>query len=298
MRNLTGIFAASITPLCEDYSPDLDAIPEYLDFLAERGCHGALLLGTTGEGPSFSVKQRTEILNAGIKVREKWPDFKLLAGTSTPSLDETIHLTRAAFDQGLDGTVVLPPYYFRNAGEAGLLSWYREVLDRSVPDGGIFLAYHIPSVSGVELSIDLLERLAESNPNKFSGLKDSSSDPEYAKQLGDRFGKELIVFTGNDRLLSKALEHQASGCITAMANLISPELRSLWEAFEIKQSTVLIQNRIDQFRNICEQFQPFPPLIKLLLNIYHEFPIWPVCPPLEDLSPENIDRLTTMVNLA
>ena len=83
-----------------------------------------------------------------------------------------------------------------------------------------------------------------------------------------------------------------------MANLIYPELRSLWEAFEIKQSTVLIQNRIDQFRNICEQFQPFPPLIKLLLNIYHEFPIWPVCPPLEELSPENIDRLTTMVNLA
>ena len=297
MNNLKGIFAASITPLCEDYSPDLDAIPGYLDFLAGRGCHGALLLGTTGEGPSFSVKHRIEILKAGTKVRERWPDFKLLAGTGTPSLDETVNLTRAAFDLGLDGTVVLPPYYFRNAGEAGLLSWYREVLNRSVPDGGIFLAYHIPSVSGVVLSIDLLERMSESNPRKFSGIKDSSGDPEFAKQIGDRFGDELSVFTGNDRLLTKALKHQASGCITAMANLISPELRSLWDAFENNQSTDLIQNHIDLFRNSCEQFQPFPPLIKLLLNMIHEFPIWPVCPPLEELSPETVDRVSTMVNL-
>ena len=128
MSEIQGIFAAAITPLREDYSPDLEAIPEYLDFLAGRGCHGALLLGTTGEGPSFSTNQRIEIFNSGIKVREKWPEFKLLAGTSTPSLDETVTLTKAAFDLGMDGTVVLPPYYFRSSGDIGLLDWFNHVM--------------------------------------------------------------------------------------------------------------------------------------------------------------------------
>jgi 4-hydroxy-tetrahydrodipicolinate synthase len=298
MDNLKGIFAASITPLNQDFSPDLEAIPEYLGFLAGRGCHGALLLGTTGEGPSFSYKQRIEIIKAGIRVREQWPEFMLMAGTSTPSLDETVKLTKAAFDLGIDATVVLPPYYFRSAGEQGLMTWYCEVLNKAVPEGGIFLAYHIPAVSGVEISIDFLEKLAGSYPNKFSGLKDSSGDPEYARQLGDRFGDALQVFTGNDHLLTTALNHHASGCITAMANVISPELRSLWGAFEVKQSSEMTQARIDQVRKDFERFQPFPPLIKLLLNIYFDFPLWPVCPPLEDLSHEAADRVSTIINLA
>jgi len=117
---IKGVYAASITPLKKDFSPDLGSLPGYLDFLARRGCHGALLLGTTGEGPSFSTKQRTEIFKAALEVRQEWPEFRLLAGTGTPSLDETEGLTKAVFDLGFDGAVTLPPYYFRASEEDGL----------------------------------------------------------------------------------------------------------------------------------------------------------------------------------
>jgi 4-hydroxy-tetrahydrodipicolinate synthase len=136
---LSGVYAAAVTPLNADYSPDLEAIPELLAFLAERGCHGALLLGTTGEGPSFSAREREAIWKAGLKVREEYPEFRLLAGTGTPSLDETIMLTKTAFDIGYDGVVVLPPYYFRNASADGLLAWYRQVIEKGVPSDGAFL---------------------------------------------------------------------------------------------------------------------------------------------------------------
>jgi 4-hydroxy-tetrahydrodipicolinate synthase len=88
-------------------------VPRLLDFLARRGCHGALLLGTTGEGPSFAPEERIAIFRAALEVQQTQPAFRLLAGTGTPSLEETIILTRAAFDLGMDGVVVLPPYYFR-----------------------------------------------------------------------------------------------------------------------------------------------------------------------------------------
>ena len=295
---INGVFAASITPLKNDFSPDLDALPGYLDFLASRGCHGALLLGTTGEGPSFSPEQRIDILKVALEVHQVWPEFQLLAGTGTPSLDETEGLTKAVFDLGFDGAVILPPYYFRASEEDGLFSWYKRVLERSVPTGGVVLAYHIPAVSGVPLSLNLLSGLREAYPEKFLGLKDSSGDPELAVKLGNRFGNDFHVFTGNDRLFSLALENGASGCITATANLISPDLRNLWDAFQAHKPSIEIQERINFVRETLEVFPPFPPLIKFLLTRFYNFPLWPVCPPLSPISKETQDRVSTKLDLA
>ena len=295
---IKGVFAASITPLKTDFSPDLDSLPGYLDFLARRGCHGALLLGTTGEGPSFSPEQRIDILKVALEVRQDWPEFRLLAGTGTPSLDETEGLTKAVFDLGFDGAVILPPYYFKASGEDGLLSWYKHVLDRSVPIGGTVLAYHIPAVSGVALSLSLLSRLQGAYPNKFLGLKDSSGDPELAVKLGNRFGNDFHVFTGNDRLFSLALENGASGCITATANLISPDLRILWDDFQAQKPSIEIQEQINSVRETLEIFPPFPPLIKFLLGRFYNFPLWPVCPPLSPISKETQNRVSTKLDLA
>ena len=87
---LAGIYAASLTPLKNDFTLDLEPVPSYLSFLANRGCHGTLLLGTTGEGPSFSPREREDLFKVAVAVRQEHPDFRLLAGTGTPSLQETI----------------------------------------------------------------------------------------------------------------------------------------------------------------------------------------------------------------
>lgn len=295
---ISGVFAASITPLKPDFSPDLESFPLYLSHLADRGCHGALILGTTGEGPSFSPDQRMEIFRSALEVKQIKPEFQLLAGTGTPSLEETSKLTRSAFTLGMDGVVILPPYYFRNSGDEGLYSWYQNILKTSVPSDGITLAYHIPAVSGVPLSIDLISRLYDTAPNKFAGIKDSSGDMAFSKQLGDNFGDDLHVFTGNDRLFTIALQNHAAGCITALANLISPDLNELWQAYQSSSPSGAIQEKISDFREVCEHFQPFPPLIKYLVTKYFDFPRWPVCPPLEELSKASEDRVSAMLDLA
>jgi 4-hydroxy-tetrahydrodipicolinate synthase len=295
---IQGVFAASITPLKTDYSPDLNALPGYLGFLASRGCHGALILGTTGEGPSFSPNQRIAIYRAALEVRQDWPDFLLLAGTGTPSLEETQELTRKAYDMGFDGVVVLPPYYFRKSSEGGLFSWYAGLMDQAVPQGRSLFAYHIPGISGVQMSIDLIARLLDTFPDKFAGLKDSSGDNRFAQNLGNRFGDDLCVFTGNDRLFSLALANRASGCITAIANLISPDLRLVWDTFQASQSTVVIQEKINSVREITEQFPPFPPLIKFLMTDFFNFPRWPVCPPLLPITQETEEQVSSMLDLA
>jgi 4-hydroxy-tetrahydrodipicolinate synthase len=281
---LAGVYAAALTPLKSDFSVSPAAIVPFLNFLAGRGCHGALLFGTTGEGPSFAAEERAEVLEAALEVRHTYPEFHLLAGTGTPSLEETIQLTRSAFDLGFDGVVTLPPYYFRKASDDGLFEWFDLVIRRAVPRGGYLLGYHIPGQSGVGLSLDLLARLKKAHPHKFAGIKDSSGDPEHAVALGKRFGPELLVLNGNDGLFLHALEYHAQGAITAVANLYSPLLRQVWDIFGQGGDAIEAQEELNRRRTVLERYTPFPPILKALLGRIHGFGPWPVRPPLQNVT--------------
>jgi 4-hydroxy-tetrahydrodipicolinate synthase len=289
-HQINGVFAAALTPLNEDFSIQVEALPGFLHFLAQRGCHGALLFGTTGEGPSFSAQERRRVFQTAPTLRQNLPGFKLLAGTGTPSLDDTVQLTRAAFEHGFDGVVVLPPYYFRKATEEGLFAWYKNVIQKSVPGDGILLGYHIPSISGVSLSIDLLTRLKDAFPQQFGGLKDSSGESEYSRQLGQRFGADLIVLTGSDSLLGQALEKHASGCITAMANLFSPLLREVWDSFHAGKAYAQAQAQLIARRDILSAYAPNASILKALLPRLHNYPAWPLRPPLLPTRPELVEK--------
>ncbi len=294
-KQLAGVYAASLTPLKEDFTPDLDAIPPLLSFYAQRGCHGALLLGTTGEGPSFDPEERTAIFQAALRVREDFPEFRLMAGTGTPSLAETASLTRIAFDLGYDAVVTLPPFYFRKASDEGLLAWFKKVIEQAVPSDGAFFGYHFPAVSGVPLSLDLLSRLKDTFPQIFYGIKDSSGNPQHTEQLGARFGSDLKVLTGSDRLLSLAMENQAAGCITAMANLYSPSLRRVWDAYQQGDKDTAAQSQLDAWRDVIEKNQPYAASLKKLMPRMHGFPEWSVRPPLmpvsDDIAQKALDEL-------
>lgn len=291
MHPLAGVYAAAITPLKPDFSPDLDAIAPLLDFLAKRGCHGILMLGTTGEGPSFSPEERNEILYSALQVHATQRNCKLLAGTGTPSLTETVSLTRSAFKLGYDGVVVLPPYYFRKATDEGLFCYFSKLIRSAVPVDGLLLVYHIPGVTGVGFSLDLLTRLKDTFPRQFAGIKDSSHNADFACQLGERFGEDMLVMTGTDSYLQFAMENRAGGCITAPANLISPDLRQIWDACQRGEDVSALQAYVTDIRHILEKYPPFPPILKALLAKKYGFPQWPVRPPLEERLPETVERV-------
>jgi 4-hydroxy-tetrahydrodipicolinate synthase len=279
-RSIQGVFAAIVTPIKSDFSPDMDGLPDLVEFLANRGCHGLLVLGTTGEGPSFSIEERLLVYESASLARQYFPDLLLLAGTGTPSLEDTIHLTKSVFNLGFDGVVVLPPYYFRKATDDGLFAWYSQVIQKSVPLDGALFGYHIPPISGVGLSLELLSRLKDTFPDQFKGIKDSSADVDWAHALGSRFGDDLVVLTGNDRLFSEALNSHASGCITAMANILSPLHRLVWDSFQTGSVDNISQEKLNQARAVLDRHPPMPTILKLLLSQIYGFPSWKVKPPL------------------
>jgi 4-hydroxy-tetrahydrodipicolinate synthase len=288
---LSGVYAAAVTPLKADYSPDPSALPGLLDFFAKRGCHGALILGTTGEGPSFSPTERLELMRVAIEICKSHPEFHLMAGTGTPSLEETIELTKAAFDLGYEAVVVLPPYYYRKASEGGIFEWYSEVIEKAVPTDGRLLAYHIPPFSGILISIELLARLKDKFPDRFAGLKDSSAEADHARRLGEYFGHDLLIFNGNDGLFSVALQSHASGCITGLANLHSPLLRQIWDHHLQEEIDIEAQSRLNELRGLMDSYPPIPWFVKEILAHEHNFPNWTVRPPLMPLPAQQANEM-------
>jgi 4-hydroxy-tetrahydrodipicolinate synthase len=296
---LAGVYAAAVTPLCEE-SPegeasgstlDLESVPVLLAFLASRGCHGALLFGTTGEGPSFSPSEREALMRSAGAYRQHLTGFRLIAGTGTPSLSETIDLTKLAFDLGYDAALVVPPYYFRKATDEGLFRWFGEVIRKSVPSDRHLLGYHFPGVAGIGFSIELLSRLKDAFPAQFAGIKDSSHDADLARTLGEKFGSDLLVLTGTDSYLQLAMEHRAAGCITAPANLISPDLRKVWDLRQSGRDPSEAQARVNEQRHLLEKVPPFPPTLKALLHRLHGLPRWSVRPPLEEIPDSVVEKL-------
>ena len=283
---LAGVYAAAVTPLREQPNPtlDLESVPLLMQFLAARGCHGIVLFGTTGEGPSFSPAERETLMRAACEARESMPGFRLIAGTGTPSLSETIDLTKLAFDLGYDGVLVVPPYYFRKATDNGLFAWFSEVLQKAVPSNGYLLGYHFPNVAGIGLSIELLARLKDTFPSQFAGIKDSSHDADLAHNLGEKFGADLVVLTGTDSYLQLAMQNQAAGCITAPANILSIDLREAWDLINAGKDPSEALARVKRQRDILDKYPPFPPALKALLHRLHGFPRWSVRAPLESIS--------------
>ncbi|MCS6907023.1 MAG: dihydrodipicolinate synthase family protein [Anaerolineales bacterium] len=289
---LRGIIAAAITPILPNGNLDVEGLLVYLRFLAKQGCHGALMLGTTGEGPSFSREEREQILQAALLIRQEYPEFLLLAGTGTPSLEESILLTKRAFSLGYDAVVVLPPYYFRNAGEEGLHKWFEQIFRRAVPRDGKLLLYHIPSMSGISLSLSFIEKLKDKYPTNFCGLKDSSGDEVFCRELGEHFGKELTVFTGKDNLLPLALQNHAAGSITAGANLFPTLLRQTWDAYQQGDEPTFnhLAKVLQQARLVVDQFPPASALVKGLLPRIFGFPYWQMRLPLLPLPEDTLDQ--------
>ncbi|HNK63863.1 MAG TPA: dihydrodipicolinate synthase family protein [Anaerolineales bacterium] len=288
LHPLAGVYAAAVTPYLgkpktagkPDTAFDFESLPLFLNFLASRGCHGALLFGTTGEGPSFSPREREALLRSIRVFRNQVRGFKLLAGTGTPSLSETIELTRLAYELGYDGTVVLPPYYFRKASEEGLFQWFSELIENAVPQGKYLLGYHIPVMTGIGFSLDLLERLRSKFPGRFAGIKDSSHDEAFAAAVGQRFGSELLVLNGTDSYFQHALHNHAQGAITAPANLISDRLREVWDLYQAGKDPSQAQAKVTAQRHFLEQYSPIAPVLKGLLHKVHGLPNWALRHPL------------------
>lgn len=246
---IQGVFAAVPTPFDKSDEPDLDLFMEHCDWVIDNGCDGLNVLGSTGEANSQSLKARATIMRAVAESKLK--RASLMVGTGTPSLHETIDLTRLAADLGFDAALIVPPYYYAPVSDEGLFEYFARVI-RAIEDTniGVYL-YNFPQMTGLTFSVELVGRLLEAFPAQLRGMKDSSGDMAYTNHMTATFAGSFDVFPGSEASLPDAVEQGYAGCISASVNATAAQAGKLWrhrdkvndqEAAELRALRAAIQS--------------------------------------------------------
>ena len=225
MTEISGAFAPVPTPLGADLAFDRNAQATHLKWLASEGLDGALVLGTNGEFPSFSLEERRAVAEAAAAADS---GLDLILGVGSCALPEVLAMVDVASSLGYRAALCPPPFYFRSASARGIADFFLEILERSsLP----VLLYHIPQVSGVPISDELLDLIGEHQ--NLAGVKDSSGNTDELQRLSNRFAGRIYL-VGHDRLVTACRAAGGNGSISAAAS-VAPRLVSAVYGGEAEQ---------------------------------------------------------------
>lgn len=221
-----SLMHGSVTPLVTPFKNghiDEAALERLVERQVEAGSHGISVGGTTGEPGTMSLEERKHLIE--LAVRFARGRVKVMAGTGTLRLDETLELTQFARRVGAAEALVITPYYIK-PNQEGLYRFFGQVA-ASVPDMPVVL-YNIPGRSGIEIKIPTVARLRREFKN-INGLKHSSKDVEYVSELLRTVGRDFRVFCGLEALTFPMMAVGAVGTIAATANWLPKETAEMCE---------------------------------------------------------------------
>lgn len=283
LKKFEGVIAAMATPMHADESINYEEEARLIKYLAKEGLHGITVGGTTGEYSLMSFEERKELIRVAVEAG-KGTDAYIVAGTGCHRTQDTIELSHYAGEIGADFVLVLTPYYLPTS-EQGIIDYYTSVADNT--KAGVVI-YHYPNnTSGVELSPELIMKLAE-HPN-IVGIK-NTHNMEHTQQLIalNKHNENFKICNGYEILFLSTLACGGDSIMGIAPNLAPRALREMYDAVragDLKKA-VEINERLIPLYNIQETAaQPCPGPVKYgleLLGIKAGRPRLPVTPVTED----------------
>ncbi len=220
-----GILPAIITPFHRDSgsSLDLDGLRSNIESLLQRGVHGIVPCGSTGESATLTFEEHEQVIGEAVKVVNG--RVPVLAGTGSNNTEEAVRLTRSARDAGADGALVISPYY-NKPNRSGLVKHFTKLADLDLP----IVLYNVPGRTGQNLQPDLVIELAR-HPN-IVGIKEASGDiTQISRIIEGTRDEDFIVLSGDDAMTLPVLAIGGAGVISVAANVDPGRMVRMYEAF-------------------------------------------------------------------
>ena len=284
------VWSPVITPFGADLAPDTQRFVAHCQWLASNGV-GLAVFGTNSEANSMTVAEKQELLKA--LVHGGVDPSRIMPGTGSCTIDDCVAVTCEAVDAGCAGVLMLPPFYYKGVSDEGLFRFYSEVINRVANSRLRIYLYHIPPVTHVPLSFELIERLRDAFPGIIAGIKDSGGDWAHTKGLTERFaGQDFAVYAGSERFLLDTLRAGGAGCISATANVNPAAIVELARHWQADDADVHQQN-LNVIRDLFEKY-PLIPAMKAATAYFSGKDAWRrVRPPLVELEEQRVSELVS-----
>jgi 4-hydroxy-tetrahydrodipicolinate synthase len=274
-----SVITAMATPFRDDYALDVDGAQSLAVWLLENGSDAVFVAGSTGESPTLTHQEKSDLLRAVIEAARG--KGKVIAGTGTYDTAETVELTREAEKAGADAVVVVTPYYNRPP-QRGLIAHFTKVADST---GLPIIMYNIPSRTACLIEADTLLRLAE--VDNIVAVKDSTGDFQTASRIVKDSPPDFDVYSGDDWATFPLCCMGAAGIVSVASHLVGDRIKEMVELIEtgdVPSARKIHDDLMPLFKGLFVTSNPIP--LKVALEIAGR----PVGPPRLPLVPATPDE--------
>jgi 4-hydroxy-tetrahydrodipicolinate synthase len=248
MTVLGEVLTAIVTPLKDDGRVDYDRFRDLAQYVVDNGSDGIVVAGTTGESPTLSDDERLELFR--VAVHALGGGATVIAGTGTYSTAHSIHLTREAHDVGVDGFLVVTPYY-NKPPQRGIVAHFEAIASAS--DKPI-IVYNIPGRVVVNIEPETIGELARI-PN-VKAVKQANDDLGQARRIVEDTGLDL--YAGDDNLIYPFLELGGIGGVCVHTHVVGPQVKAMVRAYH--------DGNADEAKHIDGELGPAYDLLKVQTN--------------------------------
>lgn len=284
MAVFKGAGVAIITPFHEDGSVNYEVFAQQIDYQIENGTDAIIVCGTTGEAATLSHEEHLDVIRYCVKhVAGRIP---VVAGTGSNCTETAIYLSREAEKAGVDGLLVVTPYY-NKATQKGLYNHFKAVADSvSLP----IILYNVPSRTGLNIAPDTLIRLCRDVKN-IVGVKEASGNISQVAKIMSMADGCVDLYSGNDDQIVPLLSLGGIGVISVLSNVAPRQTHDICQKFfdgDVAGSCKLQLEALPLVDALFCEVNPIP--VKTAVNLQGR-EAGPMRMPLSEMEPEHVKVL-------
>jgi len=260
MMNFGKVLTAMVTPFDQYGEVDYSAAKTLINYLIENGSDGLVVAGTTGESPTLTTEEKVALFK--FVVSEVAGRVPVIAGTGSNNTRASINLTKLAEETGVDGILLVVPYYNKPSQE-GLYQHFKVIAEStSLP----VMLYNIPGRSVINLSVETIVRLSEIV--NIVSIKEASGNLDAMAQMISKTPEHFTLYSGDDGLTLPVLAIGGTGVISVASHIIGNEMQEMIANFKNGR----LEEAADAHRRLLPIMkalfaQPNPSPVKAALNM-------------------------------
>lgn len=219
---LKGSLVALVTPMLDTGAIDYTRLEKLIDFHVEKGSHGLVIAGTTGESATLDFDEHCEFLNRSREmINQRIP---MIAGTGANSTAEAIHLTECALKAQADAALLVTPYYNKPT-QQGLYLHHKAIAEAVSIDQ---ILYNVPGRTACDMLPDTVYRLSQIG--NIIGIKEATGDLQRLAEIKQRVDDDFILLSGDDATTREFILQGGHGSISVTANVAPAQMAAMCQA--------------------------------------------------------------------
>ncbi|ERN53369.1 4-hydroxy-tetrahydrodipicolinate synthase [Alkalihalophilus marmarensis] len=217
------VWTAMVTPFDSLGNVDIDKTRKLIDYLLDRGTDALVIAGTTGESPTLTEEEKISLFQLAVKHVNK--RAAVIAGTGSNNTAQTIKLTKEAAEAGVDGVMLVTPYYNKPSQQGLYDHFHAAAASTKLP----VMLYNVPGRTSVNLEAETVIKLSEIE--NITAVKEASGDLEQMAAIIEGTAEDFFVYSGDDSLTIPALAIGADGIVSVVSHVAGKQMQQMIQSF-------------------------------------------------------------------